>query len=173
MAETYVGVDDPYKYIDSCDYITQRGKCLFSFKNFSEDIEFSKNREFENFMCPVFEDRWSWSDCPHFKSLNYDDKCRRCGLKEIRMSDQHPLIEKHHVLYPDKQKGNTHEITLPLCRWCHARIHNSGASIDDKVDPPDEAVEIKEKRLKRQKQETDFSTANKIYNQDKNNQDKS
>lgn len=170
MSETYVGVEDPFGYIDSCDYITQKGRCLFAFKKFGEDIEFSKDRKSEDFICPVFEDRWNWSDCPHFKSLNYDDQCRRCGLEEIRISNEYPLIEQHHILYPDKEKGQTHEITLPLCRWCHARIHNSEASIGDDVDPPRKALEIKEKRLKKQKQETGFSKATKLY--EENNQDK-
>jgi hypothetical protein len=57
----------------------------------------------------------------------------------------------------------THEITVYLCRWCHAKIHRSWARVDDDASPDPEAVAAAEGRRSRELEETAFATAAERY----------
>ena len=68
-----------------------------------------------------------------------------------------PLLEEHHLAYPE---GSTpHEITVYLCRWCHAKVHRSWARITDDVGPDPEAIAEKEERRSRELDELEFRAA--------------
>jgi hypothetical protein len=127
---------------------------------------------------------WEWADCPHFRSRNRDRECVRCGLEERRMahSDERPLLEEHHLSYADglrpssdqnaarsddAQGGETlsHEITVYLCRWCHAKVHSSWARVTDDVSPDPEAVAEKENRRSREQSELGFESAAERYDE--------
>ena len=60
------------------------------------------------------------------------------------------LLEKRHFSYaedsPDGDGTPTHETTVHLCRWCHARVHDSWARIDDDASPDPEAIAEREPR---------------------------
>jgi hypothetical protein len=77
--------------------------------------------------------------------------------------DERPLLEEHHLSYADGGEGDTdlpaHEITVYLCRWCHAKVHKSWARIDDDVNPDPEAVAEKETRRSRELSEASFESA--------------
>jgi hypothetical protein len=135
---------------------------------------------------------WDWADCPHFRCRNRDRECERCGLEEHRMAhdDERPLLEEHHLSYragsapgedgsearsasetragsaSDPSAGDpSHEITVFLCRWCHAKVHNSWASIDDDVNPDPEAVAEREGRRSREQAELGFQSAAERYDE--------
>ena len=55
--------------------------------------------------------------------------------------------------------GPSHEITVFLCRWCHAKVHDSWARVGDDVSPDPEAVAAREQRRARQQRELGFETA--------------
>ena len=60
--------------------------------------------------------------------------------------------------------GNpSHEITVYLCRWCHARVHNSWARITDDVNPDPEALAEREGRRSRELEELAFESAAERY----------
>ncbi len=52
-----------------------------------------------------------------------------------------------------------HEITVSLCRWCHAKTHNSIARVDDDASPDPDALAAREQRKSKKQAETGFSTA--------------
>jgi hypothetical protein len=58
-----------------------------------------------------------------------------------------------------------HEITVALCRWCHAKVHGSFARIDDDASPDPEAIAEREGRRTREREESAFETARKRYDQ--------
>lgn len=71
-----------------------------------------------------------------------------------------PLLEEHHLSYGDDSRLElAHEITVTLCRWCHARVHESWARIDDDVSPDPEALAALEARRSQEQAEFDFETA--------------
>ena len=83
-----------------------------------------------------------------------------------------PLLEEHHLSYGDDTSTGSddaagastpdepaHEITVALCRWCHAKVHNSFARIDDDASPDPEAIAARERRRSKEQQEFGFSTA--------------
>jgi hypothetical protein len=128
---------------------------------------------------------WEWADCPHFRCRDRDRECVRCGLEAVRMAhdDDHPLLEEHHLSYADggdraaEQGGDpdaaldgdpaegsdaplpAHEITVYLCRWCHAKVHGSWARIDDDAAPDAEAIAEREGRRAREQDELGFDSA--------------
>jgi len=107
---------------------------------------------------------WEWADCPQFRSRNHDRECVRCGLEEHRLAhdDERPLLEEHHLSYRsegDEGDRPSHEVTVYLCRWCHAKVHDSWARVDDDADPDPEAVAAREARRGRELAETAFETA--------------
>ncbi|ELZ20321.1 hypothetical protein C475_21147 [Halosimplex carlsbadense 2-9-1] len=170
---TSVGVDDPYAHVDRCDHCTDEGRCRFAVEQGDRDPEFANARSREDFRCPVVGDldeegltgRWEWADCPHFRCRNRDRECERCGLEEHRMAhdDERPLLEEHHLSYAgrsdDESDDPSHEITVFLCRWCHAKVHDSWASVDDDANPDPEAIAEREGRRSREQSELGFQSA--------------
>lgn len=159
---TSVGVDDPYTYVERCDHLTDDGRCRFAVEQRDRDPAFARERERDNLRCPVGENEWEWCDCPHFRAHNRTDACVRCGLEEIRMAhtDERPLLETHHLSYADAEELS-HEITVVLCRWCHAKVHNSWARIADDASPASEAIAAREDRRARELDEFGFQSATK------------
>lgn len=167
---TSVGVDDPYEHVDRCDYLTDDGRCRFAVEYGDRDPEFADARSSEAFRCPVAGDRdergltgpWDWADCPHFRARNHDQECVRCGLEEVRLAHDtdRPLLEEHHLSYGSRDdEALSHEITVYLCRWCHAKVHDSWARIDDDASPAAEALAERERRRSRERDELGFETA--------------
>jgi hypothetical protein len=169
---TAVGVDDPYAHVDRCDHLTDAGKCRFAVEQGDNDPAFADARGAENFQCPVAGDLdeegltgpWEWADCRHFRCRDHTRECVRCGLEARRLahSDERPLLEEHHLSYDDAATGDGdpgHEVTVVLCRWCHAKVHDSWARIDDDVNPDAEAIAAAESRRAREQAELGFESA--------------
>ena len=175
---TSVGVDDPYEHAGFCDHVTDDGRCRYAFEYAGNDPEFAAERRAEEFACPVVSDEhdWDWKDCPHFRSRERDRECIRCGLEERRIAhdDERPLLEEHHLSYADGAGSSSdggdgdlaHEITVYLCRWCHAKIHNSWARITDDASPDPEAMAEAEQRRSREQEELGFESAAERYGKD-------
>jgi hypothetical protein len=188
---TNVGVDDPYAHVDRCDFVTDEGSCRWAVEHGHHDPDFANARSAEEFQCPVVagedghdpggtvgdedgadddpDGRWDWRDCPHFRCREHDRACVRCGLEERRMahSDERPLLEEHHLSYGESDgEGLSHEITIYLCRWCHAKVHQSWARIDDDVSPDPEAIAAREERRTREQSELGFESAADRYETD-------
>lgn len=161
MADRSLGVEDPYAHVDRCDHLTDDGRCRFAFESFRSDPAFARRRRADEYRCPVVNpsDDWSWADCPNFTATTSGKECRRCGLTERpnAHTDQRPLVEAHHLVYPDEQSA--HEITIGLCRWCHAKVHDSWARIDDDVSPDPEAIATREQRRSQEADEFAFRSA--------------
>jgi hypothetical protein len=105
-----------------------------------------------------------WQECPHYRSRTRGRRCVRCGLEERRTTDpgERPLLDEHHLSYAGSAAGTTsHEITVSLCRWCHAKVHDSWARLADDVGPDPEAIAAREGRRSRELAETAFETAAK------------
>jgi hypothetical protein len=105
---------------------------------------------------------WTWCDCPHYRSRSRDHRCVRCGLEERRTtsSGKRPLLAEHHLSYAEARSSEgSHEITVSLCRWCHAKVHGSWARIDDDASPDPEAIAAREGRRSRERAEAAFETA--------------
>lgn len=167
-AGTSVGVDDPYQFVETCDFLAD-GRCRFAVEHGDRDPEFARERRAADFRCPVAgdpDDRgksgpWEWTDCPHFRCRNRARECIRCGLTSERMAheDERPLLEEHHLSYAGDGPEESHEITVFLCRWCHAKIHDSWARVDDDVAPDAKAIAERERRRARQQRELGFDSA--------------
>jgi len=167
---TSVGVDDPYEHAGVCDHLTSDGRCRLAHERPGHDEGFARARRTEDYACPAVSDEsafsWDWPDCPHFRSRSVERECERCGLDERRMAHDgdRPLLEEHHLAYPD---GPTpHEITVFLCRWCHAKVHNSWARVTDDVGPDPEALAAREERRSRELDELSFRRASERLNDD-------
>jgi hypothetical protein len=186
-----VGVDDPYAHVDRCDHLTDDGRCRWARERGNTDPEFADELRAQEFRCPVVADPeaetgdttapsspnpagedlpgpWTWKDCPHFACKDHERACHRCGLarRPAAHSDEQPLLEEHHLSYTadkDHQGSLSHEITLYLCRWCHAKVHNSWARIDDDVAPDPEATAEREQRIAREHEELGFESAAKRF----------
>jgi hypothetical protein len=221
---TPVGVDDPYDHAETCDHLTDDGRCRYALNHAGADREFARERRAEDYACVAADEDAEWTDCPHYRSTTDGKACTRCGLDEVRMAhdDTRPLIEEHHLSYGDgsnddsspatdrdspadtgfssltdaipqrtlddardnggsndtDNSGNSndtdnssnsndagtpdepsHEITVALCRWCHAKVHNGWARIDDDVEPDPEAIAERESRRSTELEEAGFSTA--------------
>lgn len=163
--DTPVGVDDPYEHVERCDHLTDDGRCRYAFEHAERDPEFARERRGNDYACLVGEEDNDWSDCPHFRSRATDRECARCGLEERRMahSGERPLLEEHHLSYPSDGQEPGHEITVYLCRWCHAKIHASWARIDDDAPPDPEALAEREGRRSRELDEMGFESAADRY----------
>jgi len=184
-AGTTVGVDDPYAVVDQCDHLTADGNCRFAVDHADRDPEFAAARQAEEFRCPVAgapteegpTGPWDWADCPHFRCRSHDRECVRCGLTEERMAhdDDRPLLEEHHLSYAEHSAegagATSHEITVYLCRWCHAKVHDSWARIDDDVNPDPAAIAERENRRARQQAETGFDPATTLAEDDDHDTD--
>lgn len=159
-AGTSVGVGDPYEIAGRCDHVTSEGTCRFPLDRPDRDPAFAARRREADFACPVAVEEWDWPDCPYYRATSSADTCIRCGLEERRLAhdDSRPLLEEHHLVYPDEREVS-HEITVTLCRWCHAAVHDSWATIDDDVSPDPEAIAAAEARRSTELSEFDFETA--------------
>lgn len=183
-AGTTVGVEDPYAYVERCDHCTDEGRCRFAVERGDADPEFADELSRRDFQCPVVGDPhdsglagpWDWRDCPHMRARNRDRKCARCGLEERRSAhtDERPLLEEHHLSYASGENGSgrqgqpsppasshslDHEITIYLCRWCHAKVHDSWAGVADPASPDPEAIAAREARQSREQAELGFESA--------------
>jgi hypothetical protein len=160
---TPVGVDDPYAHVERCDHLTDDGRCRFAAERPDADPAFARERRDDDVRCMSTaagaDADPDWAACPHFCSLADGHECARCGIEEVRMahSGARPLLEEHHLSYPDGERE--HEITVALCRWCHAKVHSSFARVDDDVNPDPEAVAAREARRSRELDELAFDTA--------------
>ncbi|CDK39781.1 hypothetical protein [Halorubrum sp. AJ67] len=154
---TPVGVDDPYEVAGVCDHLTDDGRCRFALTRASDDPEFSADRRAEGYDCHVGADG-EWRACPHYRSTTDAKACVRCGIGDVRLAHENarPLVEEHHLSYDG---DDAHEITVGLCRWCHAKVHGSVARIDDDASPDPEAIAERETRKARQQEELSFGTA--------------
>ena len=164
---TPVGVDDPYEFAGLCDHLTGEGQCRYALEHYSHDPEFARKRASEEYACPVVnpETDETWADCPHFRSRNRDRECVRCGLEEKRMAhdDERPLLEEHHLSYARDGAQLSHEITVYLCRWCHAKVHTSWARITDDAARDPEAIAALEERRGREREQLGFESAAERY----------
>ncbi|MFQ3319166.1 MAG: hypothetical protein ACI8UR_000558 [Natronomonas sp.] len=174
---TSVGVDDPYEPVERCDYLTDDGRCRYAVEHGHNDPEFARERQADDLRCPAAdpEGEWEWSDCPQFRARQRSRECIRCGLEERRLAheDERPLLEEHHLKYAadanDSESDDeelSHEITVFLCRWCHAKIHDSWARIDDDVSPDPEAIAEAEGRRSKEHGEFGFESAAERYAED-------
>lgn len=182
---TPVGVDDPYAVAGVCDHLTDDGRCRFALTRSGDDAAFAADRRAEGYACHVGDDE-AWRECPHYRSTTDGRECIRCGLSEIRLAhdEARPLVEKHHLSYGhagadgDEDDDNTsadnesdtaaahagsHEITVALCRWCHTKVHESFARIDDDASPGPEAIAERESRRSKERSESAFDTARERY----------
>lgn len=168
---TAVGVDDPYAVVERCDHLTDDGRCRYAAEHGHNDPEFARARHADDLRCPAADPdgEWEWADCPHFRSRQRSKACLRCGLEERRLAhdDERPLLEEHHLEYgDDDRKDVAHEITVYLCRWCHAKVHGSWARIDDDASPDSEAIAEAEGRRSKEHSEFGFESAAERYGDD-------
>ena len=188
---TPVGVDDPYAIAGVCDHLTDDGRCRFALERAGDDPEFAAARRADGYRCHVGEAD-NWKACPKYRWTTDGKQCIRCGLEERRLAgeDVRPLIEEHHLSYggsnPDSSPGDgearnsdpedaglgdgdepadepSHELTVGLCRWCHAKVHGSFARIGDDVNPDPEAIAERETRRGRELKELSFDSAKERY----------
>lgn len=172
---TSVGVDDPYAFVERCDHVTDDGRCRYAVERASEDEAFAAERRADDLRCPAASATddpnadpadWEWADCPKFRARQRDHECIRCGLGERRMAhaDERPLLEEHHLEYPDDDRRElAHEITVYICRWCHAKVHSSWARVDDDASPDPEAIAAAEGRRSKELDEAGFQSAAERY----------
>ena len=168
---TPVGVDDPYEVVERCDHLTDDGRCRYAAEYGHHDPEFARERRADDLRCPAADPsgEWDWPDCPHFRARQRSRECVRCGLAERRLAheDERPLLEEHHLEYrDDDRKELSHEVTVYLCRWCHAKIHDSWARIDDDAAPDPEAIAEAEGRRSRELEEAGFESAAERYDEE-------
>ena len=165
---TPVGVDDPYDHAGVCDHLTDDGRCRFALTRAGDDPEFAAERRAADYDCVAAAAGCDFRDCPHYRSTTDGRACIRCGLESVRMAhdDSRPLLEEHHLSYGGSGAGDdgsdgdpTHEVTVALCRWCHAKVHNSFARVDDDAAPDPEAVAAREERCAKEHSEMGFTTA--------------
>ena len=158
---TPVGVDDPYEVAGHCDHLTDDGRCRFALEYAGADPSFAADRAADEYRCHVGESD-DWQACPKYRWTTDESECVRCGLEEVRIAHERdrPLIEEHHLSYGSGGSGDasdkapSHELTVSLCRWCHGKVHNSFARIDDDASPDVEA--IAEREARRSKEQTEF-----------------
>ena len=165
---TPVGVDNPYDHAGVCDHLTDDGRCRFALDRAGDDPAFAAERRAADYECVAAAENREFQDCPHYRATTDGRECVRCGLDSVRMAhdDSRPLLEEHHLSYGEANSGPSrgdddpsHEITVALCRWCHAKIHNSFARVDDNAEPDTEAIAAREERRAKEDSETAFTTA--------------
>jgi hypothetical protein len=156
---TPVGVDDPYAVVRRCDHLTDDGRCRFALTRAGDDPEFAADRRAEDYDC-VAAGEAAFRDCPHYRSTTDGRECVRCGIEEVRLAgrDVRPLLEEHHLSYGGGE-ATSHEVTVALCRWCHAKVHRSFARVGDDASPDPEAVAARESRRSTEMAEFEFASA--------------
>lgn len=168
---TPVGVDDPYDVAGRCDHLTNDGRCRYALQYAGNDPEFAAARRADDYACLAGDEDCDWRDCPHYRSTTDGTECVRCGLEEVRMAHEsaRPLLEEHHLSYGSDGSDASddaevsHEITVALCRWCHAKVHDSFARIDDDASPDPEAIAAREERRGKEMQEFGFQSARERF----------
>ncbi|SDY28495.1 DUF7097 family protein [Halopenitus persicus] len=175
---TPVGVDDPYDVAGICDHLTDDGRCRYALEHAGEDPAFAAERRRDGYACHVGAEG-NWSACPRYRSTTDGRACRRCGLESLRLAHEstRPLIEEHHLQYATRgtERGSAgepdtdgaasgpHEITVALCRWCHAKVHRSIARIDDDASHDPDAIAERERRRSAEQAELSFTSARDRY----------
>jgi hypothetical protein len=168
MAETPegrpVGVEDPYEHAGPCDFLADDGRCRYAAEHAERDPAFARERREDGLQCLALpesdgESDPEWRACPQFRSTTDGRVCVRCGLEERRdaHSDARPLVEEHHLSY--REGALSDEITVALCRWCHAKVHTSWATLEDDAGPDPEALAAAEARRSAELSEGAFRTA--------------
>ena len=155
---TPVGVDDPLDVVDRCDWVTQDGRCRLALERPDVNHRFVTERRLDEYRCPFIEDERTWTDCEEFTSRDHGRRCARCGLEErpIAHDDSaRALLERHHLSYAE---ADGTEITVVLCRWCHAKVHAGTARVDDPAEPDRAALAEVERRARLERAES-FTTA--------------
>ena len=161
---TSVGVDDPYAVADVCDHLTGDGRCRYALDRAGEDTAFVAARRQAGYHCVAADPEVAFRECQKYRSTTTGRQCIRCGLEEVRIAGEtgaRPLLEEHHLSYHDSQAETGHEITVSLCRWCHAKIHTSFARIDDDARPTVAAIAAREERRSREQAELRFTPASR------------
>jgi hypothetical protein len=163
---TPVGVDDPYEFAGRCDHLTDDGRCRYALAHAGADPGFAADRRAADYDCVAAGDR-EFRDCPHYRSTTDGHDCVRCGLEEVRLAHEEvrPLLEEHHLSY-GRGEETAHEVTVSLCRWCHAKVHRSFARITDDATPDPEAVAARESRRGAEQAEFDFASARERRDRD-------
>lgn len=154
---TPVGVDDPLSIVDRCDWVTQDGRCRLAIERPDAVPRLTSERRADDYRCPHVAER-DWADCPGFASRDGGRRCVRCGLEARPLAhdaEARALLEEHHVSYPEIDGI---EITVTLCRWCHAKVHAGDARVDDAAEPDPAAREEVARRRAIEREES-FSTA--------------
>lgn len=155
---TPVGVDDPLDVVERCDWVTQDGRCRFVIERPDADPRLASELAADDYRCPFVSEDREWADCDAFVSRDHGRRCIRCGLEERPIAHDpsaRPLLESHHVAYPE---ADGTEITVTLCRWCHAKVHAGDARVDDDADPDPSATAELDRRRRREQEES-FTTA--------------
>ena len=155
---TPVGVEDPLDVVTRCDWVTQDGRCRLALERPDANPRFITERRLDDYRCPFTDEAREWTDCEEFVSRPRETRCARCGLEERPLAHDdatRSLLEHHHVAYPE---ADGVEITVVLCRWCHARVHTGDARIDESVDPPAAALAELQRRKQLEQSEA-FTTA--------------
>lgn len=164
---TPVGVDDPYDVAGRCDHLTNDGRCRYALQYAGNDPKFAAERRAADYDCVAAGDDCEWRDCPHYRATTDGRECVRCGLEEVRMAHEstRPLLEEHHLSYGSgiDDEEVSHEITVSLCRWCHAKVHDSFARIDDDASPDVEALAAREERRSKEAEEFGFQSARERF----------
>lgn len=166
---TPVGVDDPYEIAGRCDHLTNDGRCRYALQYAENDPEFAAARRADDYECVAADETCDWRDCPHYRWTTDGTECLRCGLEEVRLAHERarPLLEEHHLSYGSSGAATgeelTHEITVSLCRWCHAKVHDSFARIDDDAGPDTEAIAAREERRGKEMREFGFQSARERF----------
>jgi hypothetical protein len=157
---TPVGVDDPYDHAGRCDHLTDDGRCRFALERAGDDPAFAAERRAAEYACVAADEDADWRDCPHYRATTDGRACRRCGLEDVRLAhdDARPLLEEHHLSYGSSEEPG-HEITVALCRWCHAKVHAGRARVDEDADPDEAALAAREERRAAEREEFGFRTA--------------
>ena len=159
---TSVGVDDPYGVAGVCDHLTGDGRCRYALDRAERDTAFVAARRRDGYRCVAAEPEVPFRECAKYRSTTSGRECIRCGLEEVRIAGDRgarPLLEEHHLSYHDAHAETGHEITVSLCRWCHAKIHTSFARIDDDARPAVAAIAAREERRTREQAELAFTPA--------------
>lgn len=157
---TPVGVDDPLDLIDRCDWVTSEGRCRFALEHPEHDPTFTSERARDGYRCPYVPEDRAWTACEHARVRDRSRRCVRCDLEDRPLAHDPTatsLLHEHHVSYPE---ADGMEVTVTVCRWCHAKIHKQGARIDDETSPDPEAVAEVERRKRIEREET-FTPASK------------
>lgn len=161
---TPVGVDDPMEVVDRCDWVTQSGRCRLVLERPAAHPQLTSEVRADDYRCPFAGDE-TWTACPGFTSRDGGRRCVRCDLEDrphAHDPDARSLLEEHHVAYPDTDGT---EVTVSLCRWCHAKVHAGTARVTDDAEPDEAALAELTRRLQAEHAES-FAPASERRDRD-------